>query len=262
MPVEYSNLDLYFVGDVHGAWNQILFQIKQFDIKNAAFLFCGDVGIGFERLDHYRLTLPKINKQLKLRNIYWFWIRGNHDDPEYYKNCLIDFSNIRTVPDYTVLNISGINILCIGGGTSIDRKYRCHQDNKRIEKYMHYHKCTRECAENNVPFSYWANEHIIYEPKISEHIDVICTHSAPTFCHPVDKGDIVYQFAEYDDTLLEDIQKEREILDKVYNDYKDTITDWYYGHFHTSMFQVINSTKFRLLGIGEFIRHINDNDSV
>lgn len=55
-------------------------------------------------------------------------------------------------------------------------------------------------------------------------MDIICSHSAPSFCYPTDKGEIVMEYANYDETLLEDIQKERETLDLIYNDYKDTIT--------------------------------------
>ena len=73
------------------------------------------------------------------------------------------------------------------------------------------------------------------------------------------KGDIVLRFAENDPTLLDDIQKEREILDKVYDDYKDTITHWYYGHYHASKIEEINGCIFRLLDIGEFSRHVTDN---
>ena len=54
---------------------------------------------------------------------------------------------------------------------------------------------------------------------------------------------------------------ERNVIkeDEVYNDYKDTISHWYYGHFHQSMFQEINNIKFRLLDIGELIQHVDDN---
>lgn len=45
--------DLYFVGDVHAGWNIVIHHIRQYKIKNSVFIFCGDIGIGFESLKHY-----------------------------------------------------------------------------------------------------------------------------------------------------------------------------------------------------------------
>ena len=38
------------------------------------------------------------------------------------------------------------------------------------------------------------------------------------------------------------------------NDYKDDITNWYYGHFHQSNTQTVGNICFRLLNIGEICR--------
>jgi hypothetical protein len=42
-----------------------------------------------------------------------------------------------------------------------------------------------------MPLSYWEDEQVKYQPKINEHVDIICSHSAPSFCYPYTKGDIV-----------------------------------------------------------------------
>lgn len=55
-------------------------------------------------------------------------------------------------------------------------------------------------------------------------IDIICTHSAPSFCFPFFKGDFVSDWAKYDENLLSDLDKERAIFDAIYEDYKDTVT--------------------------------------
>ena len=137
--------------------------------------------------------------------------------------------------------------------------YRKNLNNTKLNNYIYYHKCNMETALQQCPLYYWENEAVKYQPKLTERVDIICSHSAPSFCYPTDKGSIVMEYAQYDETLLEDIQKERETLDLIYNDYKDEITHWYYGHFHQSMFQEINNVKFRLLDIGELIQHVDDN---
>ena len=140
--------------------------------------------------------------------------------------------NWLNVPDYTVVNVCNKNVLCVGGATSIDRKYRLANS-----------------------WGYWENESPIYKPKLEEYIDIIVTHSAPSFCFPQIKSDIVYEYAQYDETLLDDISKERIVFDKIYEDYKDTITDWFYGHYHQSHLEQINGINFRLLNIEEFCEY-------
>lgn len=126
---------------------------------------------------------------------------------------------------------------------------------------MKYHNCDYQTAELSCLKSYWPDEPVIYRPKVEEHIDIICSHSAPSFCYPNDKGGIVKDFAAYDSELLNDIDNERAVLDRVYEDYKNEVTHWYYGHFHKNQMQTINNTMFKLLNIGEIVRHYSDNNN-
>lgn len=252
---------IYFVGDVHGAWNTVTYHINFYKIQDAAFIFCGDVGIGFEKLAHYTdHVVPSLHKVLKKYNCIFLFIRGNHDDPKYFEHQLINTQYVKCIPDYSIINIGEHNILCVGGGISIDRIYRKNQNSIRLVDYMKWHNCDYSTAEQQCPLLYWENEPIIYQPKVEEHIDIICSHSAPSFCYPNDKGCIVAKFAEFDPELIKDIDEERATLDKVYEDYKDTVTHWYYGHFHKNQMQTINNIVFKLLDIGEIVRYYSDSD--
>ena len=168
---------------------------------------------------------------------------------------------MKCIPTYSIINALGKNILNISGGISIDRVHRKRRDSVRLVDYMKWHNCSYQTAEQECPLSYWKDEPVIYRPKVEEHIDIICSHSAPSFCYPTDKGRIVEKFAEFDPELINDINKERSTLDKVYEDYKDEVTHWYYGHFHESNMQTINNTMFKLLNIGEIVRHYSDNNN-
>lgn len=253
--------NLCTVGDLHGGLNQITYHINHNKIKNTAFVLCGDVGFGFESLNHYlNNMIPALEKTLKKSGSIIYAIRGNHDSPEIFNNQLINTDYVKTVPDYTVIQFQDKNILCIGGGLSVDRFYRRHQNSLFIIDYMKYHDCPYEIAEQNAKKCYWENEMPVYQPKVEERIDIICSHSAPSFCFPAFKGSFVLQWAEYDKELLADLDKERAVFDLIYEDYKDTVTHWYYGHFHKSNFEVINNTKFRLLNIGEIYQHVTDDN--
>lgn len=254
---------LYMVGDCHGNWNTVLYNIRNYNIRNSVFIFCGDVGIGFEKLDYYKnIVIPNLNKTLSKFNNMFIWFRGNHDDPTFFINQLIDTKYIKCISDYTIINMYNKNILVIGGGISIDRTIRQHTDAVKVVNYMKYHNCDYNKAEKNCTKCYWEDETIKYQPKVSEHIDIICSHSAPSFCSPIGIGNIVKQFAESDPTLLEDVRNERLILDKIYEDYKDDISFWYYGHYHISCIQNINNILFTALNISEISKHdwtLNDN---
>lgn len=121
-----------------------------------------------------------------------------------------------------------------------------------------------ECTDIKMGYGYWPKwNYSVINQKVTEHIDIICSHfcSIFFFCYPVDKGDIVLQFAQLDPKLLEDLDNERKLLDHIYDDYKNDVTHWYYGHFHKSQMQLINNTTFKLLNIAEICRHvITDNN--
>lgn len=254
--------DLYFVGDVHGSWDIVTYHIRQYKVKDSVFIFCGDIGVGFESLKHYTdHVIPELHKVLKKYNDIFIWIRGNHDDPSYFEQKLIDTKYVKCVSDYDIINVCNLNVLCIGGGISIDRQFRMQNDSVSMVRYMKYHNCDYQTAEQNCLKSYWPDEPVIYRPKVEEHIDIICSHSAPSFCYPNDKGGIVKDFVAYDSELLNDIDNERAVLDRVYEDYKNEVTHWYYGHFHKNQMQTINNTMFKLLNIGEIVRHYSDNNN-
>lgn len=253
--------DLYFCGDIHASWDSITYQVRHNKITNAAIIFCGDIGLGFEKIDHYlKHVIPSLNKTLKKNNVYYYWIAGNHDDREIFDNQLIDTKYIVAVPDYSIIQFKDKNILCISGGISVDRYYRKNQNSLYIVDYMKWHNCTYEIAVEKARKCYWEYEAPIYKEKVPEKIDIICSHSAPSFCFPSFKGSFVLDWAKYDDQLLSDLDKEREVFDLVYEDYKDTVTHWYYGHFHKSNSEIINNTNFRLLNIGELYHHVTDDN--
>lgn len=240
-----------FVGDIHGAFEDITYKIINYNIRNTCFLFCGDVGLGFYKYDYYKNLFKKISKKLNKYNNIFLFVRGNHEDPAYYRECKISLNRIKSLPDYSIVKAGSQNILVVGGGISIDRVNRRLYNNNLMLNYMRYHNCSIDDAKAKCNKIYWEDEQIIYQPKVDCRIDIICSHSSPSFCYPIDKGPIVNEFASKDDLLLRDLNIERSLLDKVYNDYSDSIVEWYYGHFHFSKTEIINNTKFRLLDINE-----------
>ena len=67
--------------------------------------------------------------------------------------------------------------------------------------------------------------------------------------------DGISEWAEWDDNLFADIDKERKTIDQIFNHLKSDghpVSHWYYGHFHRSWTSEIEGVLFSMLDIMEF----------
>ena len=221
--------NIIFFGDIHGEFETLLFRIKRDakDFKDTILIILGDCGIGFYKEQYYRNLFNKMNNIFKNIGTTLIMFRGNHDDPSYYDGITLNYSNIKVIPDYTVIETCKRNILCIGGGLSVDRVQRL-QEEKKYNKYGHHRSL------------YWANELPVYdEIKLNEirdekiSIDVIASHTAPSF-FPFKDDRYIESYLNIDDKLVDDLIKERGTMDKIY-EYVTAFFGtkyWFYGHFH------------------------------
>ena len=224
---------LYVVGDIHGKFSK--FSNLIYGKSNATYILAGDVGLGFHTDDIYENWFLKWNEELKENNIILYFMRGNHDDPSYWNEDKINYSNIRLVKDYETLNINNKNILCVGGAISIDRKYR------------------------KEGYTYWKDEKFtLDESKLNSlnNIDIVISHTSPSFSYPRDNNtEFLRSFYQVDANLKNELTTERLELDVMYNILKSNnkITEWYYGHFHDSKIEYHDNILFRLCDINEIV---------
>lgn len=223
--------EIYVVGDLHGNLEFIKYKVRSLHLHDCIIIICGDIGLGFSPIAEMR-EINCINKLLKTRNIYVVALRGNHDDPKVFIDDSIIYRNWLNIPDYTILNVLNKNILCVGGGTSIDRKWR---------------------IANNI--GYWPDEKVIYQEKLEIPIHIVCSHISPSFCYPLVKGQIVDYYAQEDPDLIMELDEERLLMDKIFKDYESTLTHWYYGHYHANYIEIIDNVKYTLLGCETFAQH-------
>ena len=98
------------------------------------------------------------------------------------------------------------------------------------------------------------NESLLNEIGNNFQIDTVITHTAPSFCELIAK-DGISEWAEWDDNLFADIDKERKTIDQIFNHLKSDghpVSHWYYGHFHRSWTSEIEGVLFSMLDIMEF----------
>ena len=243
-----DKMRLLYLGDLHGNFNIINQYVTRFDIRDAYIIQVGDFGVGFKTLVKEKRQLDDINTALIKRNVIVYAIRGNHDQPSYFENDPFGLSNIKLVKDYTVLNLVGKNILCIGGAISIDRTVRYTK--RQLEG---------DYTTNIGVDSWWKDEEFNYDDsKLVDlrDINIVVTHTAPDYCWPDNSNGfapIVNDFASMDKTLKTELLDERRRMTlafqtvKMYND----IEYAYNGHFHANHVTEIYGTKHRVLGVGE-----------
>lgn len=221
-----TNLPIYIAGDSHGDWQNLFHYINFHQIENCYYIHVGDGGEGFAPEKQQLELFEKLNRLFKEKNIQYFSIRGNHSDPSYFTgDKRVVLSNFELIEDYTVYRYGFRKIQFIGGATSIDRTARREGE------------------------SYWSGEGVVYQPEKCEKVDMLITHTAPSRCYPQKFSEIVYGWSKDDKTLIDDLLKERDIMEKLFDICKPSIHC--YGHFHNSWSEEIDGCLHKLLDIGE-----------
>lgn len=217
-------------------------------VKGSLIVVLGDSGFGSTSEEKIIKFFTDKNKILAYNNVSIVFIRGNNDDPSYFDGEKIDFSNIKAVPDYSILETKDKNILCVGGAISADRMWKMEQE-KRVSKKL-----------------FWESEAPVFNPGLIKeavdnfkHIDYVFSHSAPSFLNiGIDMSNIK-DWEEKDKDLKKDIENERTCMDKVFETLRDNGSKplfWGFGHFRNELSEKRSNTifaSFSAPGIGRTI---------
>lgn len=217
-------------------------------VKGSLIVVLGDSGFGSTSEEKIIKFFTDKNKILAYNNVSIVFIRGNNDDPSYFDGEKIDFSNIKAVPDYSILETKDKNILCVGGAISADRMWKREQE-KRVSKKL-----------------FWESEAPVFNPELIKeavdnfkHIDYVFSHSAPSFLNiGIDMSNIK-DWEEKDKDLKNDIENERTCMDKVFETLRDNGSKplfWGFGHFRNELSEKRSNTifaSFSAPGIGRTI---------
>ena len=241
---------IIFSGDIHGEFNELVQKCcVQYCMTDTLIVVAGDCGFGFEKPGYYENVYKRNCERLSKANNWILFVRGNHDNPAYFNDHPIKHSRWMTVPDYSVVKACGHTILCVGGAISVDRSYRLSDPN--------YHFPTPdEPLYRNI---YWTNEYPVFKAdKLDElsknhSIDTVVSHTAPSFCEPISRSGLA-NMAIRDEDLMAHVKYERQVMDKILDHLKSNnhpIRHWFYGHFHQSWHQEIDSIQYNMLDIME-----------
>jgi hypothetical protein len=221
-----SKKPIFYIGDHHGDWDRLLLLARRIGLENCYLISVGDSGVGFTPKERQLKDLNNLNEKFKNLGIIFMSIRGNHDDPDYYRgHGRIKLSNFQLIEDYTIMQHDDKLIQFIGGATSIDRTMR------------------------KEGVSYWSEEVLNFNRDKLQKVDALVTHTAPSWCFPQQFNSMVYGWAREDADLIGDLSDERAIMDEIYKICEPKLH--LYGHFHDSWSEEINGCRHRLLNINE-----------
>lgn len=227
---------IVLVGDIHGEFKTLTYLItKIYKLENTYIIQVGDFGMGFYLPNYYRTELETLDYHLGKSNNHLYVVRGNHDDPEYFKktNHPFGYKNITLLQDYSELNLLEKNILLVGGAVSVDREDRLERQRRGKSP------------------SYWTDEVFKLDPEFQyKKYDLVVTHTRPAICGHFKAFSNINSYLIDDPKLKDDLIEESQKLDVLYENTKPPF--WVYGHFHESINSKINDTNFRCLDINEF----------
>ena len=172
-------------GDIHGDFNLLVYKLcVQYQMKDTVLIVAGDCGFGFEKKEYYEQIARRNVKRMNEANNWIVFVRGNHDNPLYFDGKQFKHKRFIAIPDYSILLACKHTILCVGGGISIDRRYRMEEWKNYCVKHR-IHSNTEDKFSKNF---YWSDEAPVYNDEMLTlinqkfAIDTVITHTAPDFC--------------------------------------------------------------------------------
>jgi UDP-2,3-diacylglucosamine pyrophosphatase LpxH len=232
---------MYFIGDTHGI-RPIFTIVDKHKLENQNLIHVGDLGLGFQEIRRDIHDLLVLDEMLGETGNTLYVIRGNHDNSIFWNRklglWLPKFQNIHLQEDYTVRNIEDKKILFVGGAISIDRTIR----------------------KDEHPPTWWKGEEFEFDlvklvdiEQKYDTIDIVVTHTAPTYAFPRGSATIVDHYCSLDPSLRTDLEWERDFLSKLHEFLmkKYKLSHWIYGHFHGTKKEMVSGTEFKLLNINE-----------
>ena len=175
--------------------------------NDSVIIFSGSTGFGSKSFEHFDEIFKPLNEMLEKNNTHIIFIRGNSDDPSYFTEGKISYSNIKAVDDYSLIKFNGFNCLCIGGGVSLDRKWKQTQGG-RLKKTLYWDGESTKFNQDEL-------KEILADNKIA----CVVTHVPPSFVGTDTSTYSDSKWSGSDKDVIDDAINERLTIDKIYSEF-------------------------------------------
>lgn len=233
--------NVLFVGEVYGMIADFADDIVSKHTNSLIFV-AGNLGVGTYDPAMTKMELFYLEDICRKKGNIVVAVRGNRDNPMFFENlekkskAIKDYlTNVLFIDDYSIVETSIGNILCIGGSISIDRSLRKKVNDDFDEGGMIWFEnegvkqidLTPIYDDSNAPEDEEKEDINPFAQVIkNKKIKIILSHTAPIFTIP-DKND-----------TKDDIDKEGEYLLDVYNflnDHDNSARYWIYGKYSSNI---------------------------
>jgi predicted phosphodiesterase len=203
--------------------------------NDSVIIVGGNCGIGNKSMKYYQETFEKLDRVLADNNCFIFFVRGNNDNPSMFNENKINFEHVKTLQDYSVIQLKNFNCLCIGGSVSLDKEWKLAQE-KDFGKKL-----------------FWEGEQPYFDEKTLEEIlkkykiGCVISSTSPSFAFPGTNAFNKTKWFKEDTSIKRACTKERKILDKIYDKIIDADVKpyaWLYGRFKQSNKAKVNDIVF------------------
>lgn len=213
--------------------------------NDSVIIVSGNCGIGGKSIEYYKEKFGKLDKILADNNTFLLFVRGNNDDPSFFSDKAIDFEHVKTLPDYSVVQLKSFNCLCIGGSVSIDKEWKLAQEEAFGKKCF---------WEGEAPYF---DEKALDEILSKFQIDCVVTSTCPSFVYPSPNAFRRSKWFNNGKEVKNDFTNERKVLDKIYEKINDSDSKpylWYYGRFKMGHNDKVNDILFNSLMSYQFVQ--------
>lgn len=228
---------LIFVGDIHGNWPLLRYNLERKKITDSVIIQVGDFGAYGKK---YEVELLEVfNSRIKKSGNVVYAIRGNHDNPAVWNDTAgwPKQSHVHFVPDYTVLELCGKRIGFWGGAHSLNRA---------------------ECTEGK---DWWKDETIVFDDeklKNFTNLDLLVQHTVSKNHSPLagqPPSDLLKYYTNIDPKLNDDLEEQHKNLEcylKRIKEQSPNLTHVIHGDYHISKSTIVDGIHIKALGIDEF----------
>lgn len=184
---------------------------KKYHNMPLTFIVTGNCGFGFHEESYYHNLIQKHNSFFAENDCYVLFLRGCDDNPVYFSEEKINYSHIKTIPDYSIVITNNNTTLCVGGGISRDADWK-----RDFQAYIHQFDENKEytlCMENTqINF----DSNILTDIINSNYkINSIITYTAPScITNKTNKKNNIWNKTERVEAykILEFLQKNNSII--------------------------------------------------
>jgi len=234
---------VYLMGDFHGHTERLKEKLQEITVAGgpSALILLGDYDA------HTASDIDQLKDLLAAYSVDYYLLRGNHDNPLYWQDrgisSLFEDSYFHFLHELDCIQWGESKILTVNGAVSVDRT------------------CIRfdrgNCWPDIEPVPKDAVDQIQKLREQHGEFDVLISHTGIIIGKTI-KSEFTKSFASTDETLLEDLEKERDLMQRI--QIASGVERHYFGHFHQSWRGEKYDTDCRCLDICEIIRPGYNND--